>query len=137
LRVKGPQREADHSPPYNDEIKNQWSYTSTFSICLHGMHGDTFAVKIITLVRRICDGRSVIRTVSWYGWYTITATCFGNIEPSWSQIPGATGSGQVSVFVLSIPLCCLVAVYRRTQHFKYCYEHTTSATCFGLHCSHL
>jgi hypothetical protein len=31
----------------------------------------------------------------------------------------------------------LVGVYRRTQHVKYCYEHTISATCFGLHCSHL
>jgi hypothetical protein len=24
-----PGREADHSPPYNAEIKNEWSYTST------------------------------------------------------------------------------------------------------------
>jgi hypothetical protein len=30
----------------------------------------------------------------------------------------------------------LVRVYRRMQHVKYCYEHI-SATCFGLHCSHL
>jgi hypothetical protein len=30
-----------------------------------------------------------------------------------------------------------IAVYRQTQHVKYCYEHTTSATCFGLLCSHL
>jgi hypothetical protein len=31
----------------------------------------------------------------------------------------------------------LVGVYRLTQHVRYCYKHTTSATCFGLHCSHL
>jgi hypothetical protein len=27
----------------------------------------------------------------------------------------------------------LVGVYRREQHVRYCYEHTTSVTCFGLH----
>jgi hypothetical protein len=31
----------------------------------------------------------------------------------------------------------LVGVYRRTQHVKYCYEHTTSVTCFGLHLASL
>jgi len=28
-RVKRPEREADHSPPYNVEVKNVWGYTST------------------------------------------------------------------------------------------------------------
>jgi len=28
-RMKWPGREADHSPPSSDEIKNAWSYTST------------------------------------------------------------------------------------------------------------
>jgi hypothetical protein len=27
--VKRPGREADHSPPLSDEVKNAWSYTST------------------------------------------------------------------------------------------------------------
>jgi hypothetical protein len=27
--VKGPEHEADHSPPSNTEVKNAWSYTST------------------------------------------------------------------------------------------------------------
>jgi hypothetical protein len=37
LGVKRPGREADHSPPYGAEVKNAWSYTSTFSIRFHGM----------------------------------------------------------------------------------------------------
>jgi hypothetical protein len=28
-------REANHSPPSNDEVKNEWSYTSTPPISLH------------------------------------------------------------------------------------------------------
>jgi hypothetical protein len=34
--VKRPGREADHSPPSSDEVKNEWSYT-TPPIRLHGM----------------------------------------------------------------------------------------------------
>jgi hypothetical protein len=37
LRVKRPDREADHSPPSSAEVKNLWSYTSTPQICLHDM----------------------------------------------------------------------------------------------------
>jgi len=32
---KSPGREADHSPPYSDEVKKTWSYTSTPSVRLH------------------------------------------------------------------------------------------------------
>jgi hypothetical protein len=37
LRVKRPVREADHSPPSSVEVKNEWSYTSTLPIHLHGV----------------------------------------------------------------------------------------------------
>jgi len=37
LGVKRPEREAEHSPPSNAEVKNVWSYTSTPPICLHVM----------------------------------------------------------------------------------------------------
>jgi hypothetical protein len=37
LEVKRPGREADHSPPSSAEVKNAWSYTSTPTICLHGV----------------------------------------------------------------------------------------------------
>jgi hypothetical protein len=37
LGVKQPEREADHSPPYSAEVKNEWSYTSSPPIRLNGM----------------------------------------------------------------------------------------------------
>jgi len=37
LRVKRPGRESDHSPPLSAEIKNEWSYTSTPLLRLHGV----------------------------------------------------------------------------------------------------
>jgi hypothetical protein len=37
LGVKLPGREADHSPPSSDEVKNACSYTCTFPIRLHGV----------------------------------------------------------------------------------------------------
>jgi len=35
--VKHPEREDDQPLPHSAEVKNAWSYTSTPSICLHGM----------------------------------------------------------------------------------------------------
>jgi hypothetical protein len=32
-----PGGEADHSPPSGAEVKNEWSYTSTHPIRLHGV----------------------------------------------------------------------------------------------------
>jgi hypothetical protein len=37
LGVKGPGREADHSPPFSAEVKNAWKSTSTPPIRLHGV----------------------------------------------------------------------------------------------------
>jgi hypothetical protein len=37
LGVKRPGSEADHSPPSSAEVKNEWSYTSTPPIRLHGV----------------------------------------------------------------------------------------------------
>jgi hypothetical protein len=37
LGVKRPGREADHSPPSSDEVKNMWSYTSTPPIRLRSV----------------------------------------------------------------------------------------------------
>jgi hypothetical protein len=37
LGIKGPGREADHSPLSSAEVKNAWSYTSTPPIRLHGV----------------------------------------------------------------------------------------------------
>jgi hypothetical protein len=37
LGVKRPRREADHSPSFSAEVKNEWSYTFTSPIRLHGV----------------------------------------------------------------------------------------------------
>jgi hypothetical protein len=37
LRVQRPVRETDHSPPFNAEVKNAWSYTSIPALRLHGV----------------------------------------------------------------------------------------------------
>jgi hypothetical protein len=37
LGIKLPAREADHLPPSSAEVKNEWSYTSTLPIRLHGV----------------------------------------------------------------------------------------------------
>jgi hypothetical protein len=37
LGLKWPEREADHSPPSSAEVNNEWSYSSTPPIRLHGV----------------------------------------------------------------------------------------------------
>jgi len=37
-------RKADHSQPPNAEVKNEWSYTSTFQICIYGVQRDNLPV---------------------------------------------------------------------------------------------
>jgi hypothetical protein len=41
-RVKQPEREVDHSPPCSAEVKNEWSYTSSPIICVHGVDTKCF-----------------------------------------------------------------------------------------------
>jgi hypothetical protein len=52
LGVKRPEREADHSPPSNAEVKNAWSYTSTphyvFMAWYLVKHRDSFTFTLIT-----------------------------------------------------------------------------------------
>jgi hypothetical protein len=40
--VKRPGLEADHSHPFNAEVKNEWRYTYIPPVCLHGVHRDNF-----------------------------------------------------------------------------------------------
>jgi len=37
-------RDADHSPSFSAEVKNEWSYTSTSPVCLHGVDRNTFTL---------------------------------------------------------------------------------------------
>jgi hypothetical protein len=36
----------DHSPPSSVEVKDDWSYTSTPVICLHGRNSNTFTFHL-------------------------------------------------------------------------------------------
>jgi hypothetical protein len=38
----------NHSPPSNAEVKNEWSYTSTHPICLHGADREKFAFIVVS-----------------------------------------------------------------------------------------
>jgi hypothetical protein len=40
--VNWPDREVDHSPPSSAEVKNDWSYTFTPTIFLHGVDWESF-----------------------------------------------------------------------------------------------
>jgi hypothetical protein len=42
LEVKRPGCEAGHSPPSSAEVKKEWSYTSTPTMCHHGEYREKF-----------------------------------------------------------------------------------------------
>ena len=44
------ERDVDHSHSYDGEVKNEWSYTSTPPICLHGMDREHCTLFYITLL---------------------------------------------------------------------------------------
>ena len=44
--VKWPGLEADHSPPHNAKMKNDWSYNSTNATCLNGAQRDIFTFTL-------------------------------------------------------------------------------------------
>jgi hypothetical protein len=50
LGGKWPGCDVDHSPSSKAEVKNEWSYTSTLPICLHGMYVDNFTLMYWSLV---------------------------------------------------------------------------------------
>ena len=47
-RVKWPERDVDSWPPYRALVRNEWSYTSTPPMCLHGVDS--------TLSRQVTSG---------------------------------------------------------------------------------
>ena len=47
--VKLLKREADHSPQSSTHVKNEWSYTSTPLICLHGVSSQKYSVFRVTV----------------------------------------------------------------------------------------
>jgi hypothetical protein len=57
LGVKRPGHETDHSPPSRADVKNAWSYTSTYPIRFHGVvlisekkHRDSFTFTSATII---------------------------------------------------------------------------------------
>jgi hypothetical protein len=49
--VKWPGREADHSPPSNVEVKNEWSHASSPPVCLNAVDRGIFSIFIFRRVR--------------------------------------------------------------------------------------
>jgi hypothetical protein len=53
--LKRPGSEVDHWPRSSAEVKNEWNYSSTPSIYLHGADRDKFYIFICTLVYLIWE----------------------------------------------------------------------------------
>jgi hypothetical protein len=49
-RVEGPAREVKYSLPCRADVRNEWSYTSTLPMCLHGV--DIVNVNFYTVTRK-------------------------------------------------------------------------------------
>ena len=43
-----PERDVSHSFTSNAEFKNEWSYTSTPPVCLHGLDRDNFSFLLLS-----------------------------------------------------------------------------------------
>jgi hypothetical protein len=62
--VKQPRCEADHSPQSSAEVKNEWRYTYTLCLCLHGVYKDNSVYHHLLLLVAIMLG---VWAVSWVG----------------------------------------------------------------------
>jgi hypothetical protein len=51
--VKRPDHDAYHSPPFSDETRNEWRYTSTPLACLYGLEGYSFNFNFFTKTNEI------------------------------------------------------------------------------------
>jgi hypothetical protein len=73
LDVKQPRREADHLPPYNAEVKNEWNYTSN-PVWFRGMYGHNR-----TLCYAFCASY-----IKWtHTWGTVFVVVIFNIQKYW------------------------------------------------------
>jgi hypothetical protein len=106
LGVKRLGREAGHSPPHSAEVKNEWSYTSTPPVSLHGVvlsestgttlplpHGD---ITSIHMVFSFLIG--VLGFDSWQGlgiflFTTASRTALGTTQPPIQWVPGSLSLG--------------------------------------------
>jgi hypothetical protein len=56
LGVKREVPEFGHSPPSSAEIKNEWSYSSTFPVCFPGVYKDSLGDVSLTSMRKMVSG---------------------------------------------------------------------------------
>jgi hypothetical protein len=49
LRAKWPGHSVKNLPSFDAKVKNEWSYTSTLCICLHGVHRINFTFTFIAI----------------------------------------------------------------------------------------
>jgi len=56
--VKRSGTEANHSPSTSAKVKNEWNFTSSSLICLHGVDGETFTF-ICYRIGVLCDDESL------------------------------------------------------------------------------
>lgn len=85
--VKRPKRESHHSPPYNADVKNQWSYTSILFLCLHGVAGTTLQFEI-TDDQANAEIEAQICTY----WAEIVAFCLSSLH---TDNPYYSSSGEI------------------------------------------
>ena len=66
--IKRPGREVTTQPPCHDEVKNQWSSTSSPSACFSGVDGDNFALDLY-----LSGGTCVLPNAVWMdeGWTVV------------------------------------------------------------------
>jgi hypothetical protein len=103
--------EANHWPPSNIDIKNEWSRTSSPRIHLRGLHRNTFTfvpscaiifTDPLTSTSIICTEQIVIRLTPWTCIREMPGSNFGldtscpNLEFSWFSVLPGTCRGYTS-----------------------------------------
>jgi hypothetical protein len=76
LRVKQLELEVDHAPPYSAEVKNDWIYTSTPTVCLRGVDRD----KCVS-----CNGSSNMRDMCLFFRFCVLGLCRKELRKLGSQ----------------------------------------------------
>jgi len=82
-KKKRPGRKADRVPPSRANVKNEWSYTSTPPICLHGMHRDNIISTFSIILKPTpCGGKR---------WHICLRHCATSRKFAGSILDGVTG----------------------------------------------
>ena len=75
-----PGHEVHHSSPSGDKVKNEWSFTSTSPICLHGVQKDNFTSFMSAILKARIKGGQTLHSHSW-GDNCILGTLFSLWRP--------------------------------------------------------